>query len=169
MSGADVSTGVAIVGIGCRFPGAPNHAVFWRNLCDGVESIVPISDAGLLAAGVPKSLLADPNYVKASPVLPDIDQFDAGFFELTPHEAALMDPQQRQLLEVAWEAFEDAGHVPGSDGGPVGVFVGAGGSVTSYLADRLPVSSLLPGDTGGIAHLGNDKDFLVHGFPISLA
>ena len=68
-----------------------------------------------------------------------------------------MDPQQRLLFEVAWEAFEDAGYRPG---GPVGVFVGAGGVVSSYLVDRLPFSSELPGDTGGLAHIANDKDFL---------
>ena len=70
-----------------------------------------------------------------------------------------MDPQQRLLLEAAWEAFEDAGHPPGQAGAPVGVFVGSGGVVSSYLVDRLPHSGELPGYTGGIAHIGNDKDF----------
>jgi acyl transferase domain-containing protein/surfactin synthase thioesterase subunit len=152
--------GVAIIGIACRFPGAPNHNAYWRNLCGGAESITRFSEEELAAAGVPSNFLSDPSYVKASPILPDVDLFDAGFFEFTPREAALMDPQQRLLLEVAWEAFEDAGHVPGAAAGPVGVFVGGGGVVTSYLVDRLPASAGLPGDTGSVTHLGNDKDFL---------
>ena len=152
---------VAIVGIACRFPGAADQSAFWRNLCDGVESITPLTDADLLSAGVPAGIAADPTYVKASPVLPDIEQFDAAFFEYSPREAALMDPQQRLLLEVAWEAFEDAGHVPGRGAAQaIGVFVGAGGVVSSYLLDRLRHSAELPGETGSLTHLGNDKDFL---------
>ena len=89
---------------------------------------------------------------------PDIDQFDAAFFEYSPEEARLMDPQQRLLLEVAWEAFEDAGQPVGRRS-PVGVFTGLGGVVSSYLVDRLPFSAELPGYTGSLTHLGNDKDF----------
>jgi acyl transferase domain-containing protein/surfactin synthase thioesterase subunit/acyl carrier protein len=152
---------VAIIGLACRFPGAAEPGAFWRNLCDGVESITPITDAELADAGVPAGIAADSNYVKASPVLPDIAQFDAAFFEYTPREAALMDPQQRLLLEVAWHAFEDAGHVPGAGAAQgSGVFVGAGGIVTSYLLDRLRHSAEMPGETGSLAHLASDKDFL---------
>src|SRR5216683_7378536 len=97
----------------CRFPSAADHWAYWRNLCDGIESVTPLTDDELAAAGVPIELLRDPSYVKAASVLADIDQFDAAFFEYSPAEARLMDPQQRLLLEVAWEAFEDAGHRPG--------------------------------------------------------
>jgi acyl transferase domain-containing protein/surfactin synthase thioesterase subunit len=158
MSG-NSSAGVAIVGIACRFPGAPDHAAYWRNLCDGVESISALSEQDLLSAGVPAALLRDPSYVKAASLLPDIDQFDAAFFEYSPEEARLMDPQQRLLLEVAWEAFEDAGQPLGSPAKPIGVFTGLGGVVSSYLVDRLPFSTDLPGYTGNLTHLGNDKDF----------
>jgi acyl transferase domain-containing protein len=92
-------------------------------------------------------------------LLPDIDQFDAAFFEYSPEEARLMDPQQRLLLEVAWESFEDAGERVGDSARPIGVFTGLGGVVTSYLLDRLPFRADLPGSTGNLAHLGNDKDF----------
>jgi acyl transferase domain-containing protein/surfactin synthase thioesterase subunit len=153
------SAGVAIIGIACRFPGATDHRAYWRNLCDGVESIASFSDDELAAAGVPAELLRDPAYVKAAPILPDIDLFDAAFFEYSPKESCLMDPQQRLLLEVAWEAFEDAGHRPGAGGGPVGVFVGSGGVVSSYLVNRLAFSAELPGETGSLAHMANDKDF----------
>jgi acyl transferase domain-containing protein/surfactin synthase thioesterase subunit len=157
--GANSAAGVAIVGIACRFPGAADHAAFWQNLCDGVESVSALSDEDLLAAGVPAELLRDPSYVKAAAMLPDIDRFDAAFFEYSPQEARLMDPQQRLLLEVAWEAFEDAAQAVGSTARPIGVFTGLGGVVSSYLLDRLPFSADLPGYTGGLSHLGNDKDF----------
>jgi acyl transferase domain-containing protein/surfactin synthase thioesterase subunit/acyl carrier protein len=150
---------IAIIGVACRFPGADDPSAFWTNLCRGVESITFFSDEELLAAGVDPSLLASPSYVKASPVLVDADKFDAAFFGYSPREAAIMDPQQRLFLEVAWEAFEDAGYHPESSGGTVGVFAGGGGVVTSYLAaHRLHPS--FPGQTAGLAHLGNDKDFL---------
>ena len=124
-----------------------------------MESISALSDEELLSAGVPSDLLRDPSYVKAASLLPDIDQFDAAFFEYSPEEARLMDPQQRLLLEVAWEAFEDAGQPLGNPAKPVGVFTGLGGVVSSYLVDRLPFSTDLPGYTGNLTHLGNDKDF----------
>src|SRR5712691_12033369 len=111
----------------CRFPGAANHRAFWRNLCDGIESITALTDAELAAAGVPTELLQDPSYVKAASILADFDQFDAAFFEYSPAEARLMDPQQRLLLEIAWEAFEDAGCRPGGAAVPAGGFVGEGG------------------------------------------
>jgi acyl transferase domain-containing protein/surfactin synthase thioesterase subunit len=159
MIGGNGSAGVAIVGIACRFPGAADPSTFWQNLCEGVESISAPSDEELLSAGVPAELLRNPSYVKAASLLPDIDQFDAGFFEYSPEEARLMDPQQRLLLEVAWETFEDAGEPVGSSARPLGVFTGLGGVVSSYLVDRLPFSADLPGATGNLAHLGNDKDF----------
>jgi acyl transferase domain-containing protein/surfactin synthase thioesterase subunit len=159
MMGGNNSAGVAIVGIACRFPGAGDASAFWQNLCDGVESISALSDEELLSAGVPAELLSDPSYVKAAALLPDSDQFDAAFFEYSPEEARLMDPQQRLLLEVAWESFEDAGERVGDSARPIGVFTGLGGVVTSYLLDRLPFRADLPGSTGNLAHLGNDKDF----------
>jgi acyl transferase domain-containing protein/surfactin synthase thioesterase subunit len=159
MMGGNSSAGVAIVGIACRFPGAADSSTFWRNLCEGVESISPLRDKELLSAGVPAELLRNPCYVKAASLLPDIDQFDAAFFEYSPEEARLMDPQQRLLLEVAWETFEDAGQPIGSSARPIGVFTGLGGVVSSYLVDRLPFSADLPGTTGNLTHLGNDKDF----------
>ena len=159
MTGRNDAGGVAIIGMACRFPGAPDHLTFWQNLCDGVESISTLSDEDLLSAGVPTELLSDPSYVKAASMLPNIDGFDAEFFEYSPQEARLMDPQQRLLLEVAWEAFEDAGQRVGHSSQPIGVFTGLGGAVSSYLVDRLPFSADLPGFTGSLAHLGNDKDF----------
>src|SRR5215470_8418092 len=150
---------IAIIGMACRFPGADNPSAFWNNLCQGIESITFFSDEELRASGIESTLLRNPHYVKAAPVLHDVDKFDAAFFAYSPAEATLMDPQHRLLLEVAWEAFEDAGYHPTSYEGVVGVFAGAGGVVTSYLVAHQDHMAL-PGSTGGLPHLGNDKDFL---------
>ncbi|HLB13365.1 MAG TPA: type I polyketide synthase, partial [Burkholderiales bacterium] len=150
---------IAIIGMACRLPGASTPTEFWNNLCRGVESIAQFSDEELRQAGVPDALLQDPRYVKAGPVLRDIESFDAGFFEYSPREAALMDPQQRLFLEVTWEAFEDAGYAPDSGDGVVGVFAGGGGVVTSYLVAQQG-NPAFAGQTASLPHLGNDKDFL---------
>src|ERR1700735_3649605 len=97
MTGGSNSGGVAIVGIACRFPGAGDHRGFWRNLREGVESITALTDDELIAAGTSAESLRDPSYVKATPLLPDCDLFDAAFFEYSPQEARLMDPQRRLL------------------------------------------------------------------------
>nr|UXE44357.1 phthiocerol synthesis polyketide synthase type I PpsE [uncultured bacterium] len=159
MTSTSAMSGIAVIGIGCRLPGASDHRAYWKNLCAGIESITTLSDHQLAVSRVPSELMRDPSYVKAVSLLPDSDCFDAPFFEYSPQEARLMDPQHRLLLEVAWTAFEDAGYRIGEHPAHVGVFVGLGGVVSSYLLDRLPFSRDLPGYTGGIAHLGNDKDF----------
>ena len=110
---------IAIIGIGCRFPGADGPAAFWRLLCDGVDAITEIPperwDAHALG----------PTATRWGGFLDQVDQFDPQFFGISPREAARMDPQQRLLLEVAWEALEDAGQVPERlAGSRTGVFVG---------------------------------------------
>ena len=154
------SKGIAIIGMACRFPGANDIATFWENLCRGVESITHFSREELLREGVEAALLDDPNYVRASPILEGFDLFDAAFFGYSAREAQFMEPQQRLLHEVAWEAFEDAGYHPETAEGPTGVFASAGGVVTSYLVAQQRRHSSLPGATGSMQHIGNDKDFL---------
>ena len=129
---------IAIVGMAGRFPGAKNLDEFWENLCNGVESISFLSDEELKAAGVTTAELSSPNYVRAAPVLQDIELFDADFFGYSPLEAKAMDPQQRFLLECVWEALEHAGYDPAKHREPIGVFVGARMSsyVVGLYADR---------------------------------
>ena len=118
---------VAIVGMGCRFPGrADNPQAFWELLKSGTDAIteVPRSrwDVDALYDADPDA--AGKMYTRFGGFLEDIDQFDAQFFGVSPVDAMNMDPQQRLLLEVAWEAFEDAGIVP--DHAPrTGVYVGS--------------------------------------------
>ena len=150
---------IAIIGMSGRFPGASTLDEFWENLQAGVESIATFSDEELRAAGIPEQLLSHPRYVKSSGVLDDIDYFDARFFEYSPREAELMDPQHRLFLEAAWHALENAGYDPLSYPHAIGVY--AGMSISSYLANNLltrqGASDLLDVYQMLIA---NDKDFL---------
>ncbi|MBS2032792.1 MAG: amino acid adenylation domain-containing protein [Deltaproteobacteria bacterium] len=114
---------IAIVGMAGRFPGASSVAELWKNLCDGVESIRRFSDSDL-DASIPAALRSDPSYVKARGVIDGAELFDAAFFGIQPKDAAILDPQQRVLLEIAWEAMEHAGYVPSRIRGAVGVFAG---------------------------------------------
>ncbi|MCF6439124.1 type I polyketide synthase [Pseudoalteromonas luteoviolacea] len=144
---------IAIIGMSCRFPGAPNIKTFWENLREGKESVSFFSDQELLDAGVDPDLLAMPNYVKASPTPFDVDMFDADFFGFAPKEAQIMDPQQRIFLECAWEALEDAGFKAGETEEVVGVYAGA--ALNSYFFDHLT-----PEDVGLAGLAGNEKDYL---------
>jgi len=135
MSASGDETDVAIIGMAGRFPGAATTAELWRNLREGVESVRPLSDEELRAAGVAAADLTDPQLVKAIAMPEGIDRFDAGFFGYSHREAELLDPQQRLLLECAWEALEDAGYGGEAHPGPTGVFAGA--STSTYLLYHL--------------------------------
>ncbi|MBE9080311.1 SDR family NAD(P)-dependent oxidoreductase, partial [Romeria aff. gracilis LEGE 07310] len=161
---------IAVVGMACRFPGANSLDEFWQNLCAGVESIATLSDAEILAAGVNPSLLKNPDYVRASPILDQVDAFDADFFGYQPKEAELIDPQQRLLLECAWESLEHAGYDPLSYPGDIGLYAGA--SMNTYLLNQVYPQrhQLDPNDPMGVVNLSsmggfqmtvaNDKDYL---------
>ncbi|AKT41248.1 type I polyketide synthase [Chondromyces crocatus] len=119
---------VAIVGIACRFPGAPSPEAFWRLLRDGVDAITETPrdrwdaddffDADRAASGKMNT--------RRGGFLDRIDGFDPAFFGISPREAAAMDPQQRLMLELSWEALEDAGIVAARlKGSRTGVFFGS--------------------------------------------
>jgi phthiocerol/phenolphthiocerol synthesis type-I polyketide synthase E len=153
-----VSYDIAIIGMAGRFPCAENPEAFWEKIRGGVNCITYFDDDELRRHGVDERVLEDPNYVRAAPVLRDVDLFDAQFFALTPREAELMDPQQRLFLECCWEAFEDAGYDPTGSPGFVGLFAGA--RTDTYLANLLTHRDLM--DSVGMFHLGlgNDLAFL---------
>jgi len=129
------SLAVAVIGMSLRFPGAKNPDEFWQNLINGVESIKFFTDDELLKEGVDPTLLKDPNYVKAAPVLDDVEYFDASFFNFSPGEANILDPQRRLFLECGWEVFENAGYDPSNIEDSVGVYAGAG--INLYLLNNL--------------------------------
>ena len=159
-------TGIAIIGMSGRFPGARSVAEFWENLRAGRETVSHFSEAELeYSAATPEELAAGVQFVRARGVLADVDLFDAEFFGIHPKEAELMDPQHRVFLECAWEALEDAGTDPEQFAGLIGVF--ASSSINSYLLynlcrDRAFAAQFAGGyQVGGYATmLGNDKDFL---------
>ncbi len=123
---------IAVIGMGCRFPGgASDPAAFWQLLRDGVDAVgeVPSDrwDVDALYDQDPET--PGKMNTRWAAFLEGVDQFDPGFFGISPREAASMDPQQRLLLEVAWEALEYAGLPPERlSGSPSGVFVGVCGN-----------------------------------------
>lgn len=151
---------IAIVGMAGRFPAARTPAELWKLLADGREATQWLTDEELRAAGVAEDELADPNYVRASLVLPDMEMFDAEFFGFSKRDAAILDPQHRHFTECAWEALEDAGHPPENFDGAIGVFAGCG--MQAYLPYNLLTNPELRKSVGLflLRHTGNDKDFL---------
>ncbi|NEP08925.1 MAG: alpha/beta fold hydrolase [Symploca sp. SIO2C1] len=118
---------IAIIGIGCRLPGAKNPQAFWQLLRDGVDAITEVP-ANRWHQEVQKPI---PQW---GGFLEQVDQFDPQFFGITPREAQSMDPQQRLLLEVSWEALENAGIAAEKlAGSETGVFIG----ISSYDYSRL--------------------------------
>ncbi len=153
-------TDIAIVGMAAHLPGAGDIAAYWQNLSEGIESIQVLTEERLLAAGESPANMRRPNYVAAAAVLDGFEQFDADFFGFSPKEAAILDPQHRQFLEVAWEALENAGHPPENFAGPIGVYAGCG--MGSYFYFNICSNRDLVDQTGMflLRHTGNDKDFL---------
>lgn len=151
---------VAVVGMAGRFPAASSVGELWQLLDQEREATRWLTDDELLGAGVSAGTLSDPAYVRAGLVLPDMEMFDAEFFGFSPREAAILDPQHRHFIECAWEALEDAGHLPERFAGSIGVFAGCG--MQAYLAYNLLTNPELLESVGLflLRHTGNDKDFL---------
>jgi phthiocerol/phenolphthiocerol synthesis type-I polyketide synthase E len=149
---------VAIVGAAGRFPGARGLDEYWENLVAGRETIRRFGRDELIAAGADPDLVDHPSYVPVKPTVGDVDLFDASFFNYSPREAEVIDPQGRMLLELAVEALGDAGYDPQTYEGLVGVF--AGGRLSSYMLQvyRNPEAVARSGDFG--IQIGGDKDYL---------
>jgi acyl transferase domain-containing protein len=111
----------------CRLPGANGLDAYWRLLTDGVDAIIDVPAERFDVDALYDPAPAVPGRVVSrwGGFLDQVDRFDAAFFGISPREASRMDPQQRVLLEVAWEALEDGGQAPdGLMGSDTGVFVG---------------------------------------------
>ncbi|MBN1185861.1 MAG: amino acid adenylation domain-containing protein [Bacteroidales bacterium] len=122
--------GIAIIGMSCRFPGANNIVEYWNNLLQNKESIHLFTDDELKDFEYDfENIKNKSNYVKAKGIIEDIDKWDAGFFNTTPRDAEIMDPQLRLWLSNTWHAFEDAGIDPYNFNGNIGVYAG---SISNY-------------------------------------
>ncbi|WP_342110353.1 SDR family NAD(P)-dependent oxidoreductase [Methylobacterium sp. SI9] len=121
-------TDIAIVGRACRLPGAPSVDGLWSLLSEGrcAVSKVPADRFSLERFAHPRAHERGKSYTWAAGIIDDVWSFDPAVFGISPREAEQMDPQQRMLLELTWEALEDAGLRPSSVAGSnIGVFVGA--------------------------------------------
>ena len=132
---------IAVVGISCRLPHAPDPEAYWRLLESGRSAISELSGE--------RRRLADLEPGEEEPgiafggFLEGVDRFDPAFFGISPREAAAMDPQQRLALELAWEALEDGGIPAGAiRGEAAGVFLGAIAGDYASLADRLGAGAI---------------------------
>jgi amino acid adenylation domain-containing protein len=150
---------IAIIGMAGRFPGAADVDSFWKNIKNGVESIVFAEADELIEAGLDEDFVAHPSFVPCrGGLLEDKEYFDALFFGYTPREAEVMDPQVRVLHEVAWHALENAGYDSFSYAGTIGVFAGASSNFHWHAL------SVMSGKSGDLGHFTasqlTDKDFL---------
>jgi myxalamid-type polyketide synthase MxaB len=152
---------IAIIGIGCRFPGGANNPdQYWQLLKEGRDAVVEMAatrrwdmdtyyDADLEAPGKMS--------VRHGGFLDQVDKFDAQFFGISPREAAVLDPQQRLLLEVSWEALENAGIVPSSlHNSATGVYVGITTSEYEKLCLQSDIS--MQTDNTHVAYMGTGND-----------
>ena len=148
----NVAEPVAIIGMGCHYPGAvETPAAFWQQLVAGFDGI--IDWPAKRVADLPHAHLAGERvtrYTQRGGFLAQVDEFDPAFFGLSPREVLVMDPAHRLLLEIAWQALEDANLVPAQlFNQEVGVFVGGGTS--GYLHDAPPPEADLYALTGNAA------------------
>ncbi|MEO3810450.1 beta-ketoacyl synthase N-terminal-like domain-containing protein, partial [Sphaerisporangium sp. B11E5] len=120
-----VSRPIAVIGVACRLPGAPDPSALWRLLDDGRDAIREVPEGRGSSAALAGIAEENPG-VRYGGYLDDIAGFDPEFFGIAPREAAATDPQQRLVLELSWEVLEDAGLVPATlRDTATGVFVGS--------------------------------------------
>ncbi|WP_186060051.1 SDR family NAD(P)-dependent oxidoreductase [Burkholderia gladioli] len=155
---------VAIIGMSARLPGADDLDAFWRNLREGRNTIAPLPMSRY--RGAYREQMEQADFPHRAGVLHDIDRFDAAFFQISPAEAELMDPQHRLFLEAAWAAVEHAGYRASRLPEATGVYVGVSGNdyATLLAAHGVPTEAYT---ATGTAHsmLANRVSFFldVHG------
>ncbi|WP_291440741.1 non-ribosomal peptide synthetase [Desulfovibrio sp.] len=149
---------IAVIGASGRFPKAGTLEDFWAALRDGKNCTDTVSLEALKSSGVTDAELDAEGYVTAMGRLDGVMEFDAGFFGLSAHDAALIDPQQRKFIECSYEALEEAGYAFDSPDRRIGVYASA--SHSSYLP-----SAILGAGTARVTEalqmaIGNDRDYL---------
>ncbi|QDV70563.1 Polyketide synthase PksN [Rosistilla carotiformis] len=136
---------IAVIGMGCRFPGADGLDAFWNLLSDGKCAIgrVPSDRWDAEAFTSPQPKVPGKMITDRAGFIDEVDQFDSRFFEITRREASSLDPQHRLLLETAWRTLEHAGiPVESTAGGRHGVFVGICSSDYLALLNKTDLSTI---------------------------
>ena len=163
----NVPSPIAIVGIGCRFPGARGAAELWENLVQGRETVETLDEQTLRANELDyEAIRGDAEFVARAGMLEGVEDWDHAFFGVTPRQASLMDPQHRLWLECAWDAMEDGCLDPSRFAGNVGVFTGIGARGNYLMANIVPDRRYLDvyvrnGDVDVYeTQLFNDRDYV---------
>ena len=136
---------IAIIAVACRFPGSPDPDAYWEVLSGGVDAIREIPDDRFDVEEFydPDRQTPGKMYTRSGGYLDSVDKFDPEFFGISPREAVWMDPQQRLMLEIAWEGLERAGYSPASlRGSRTGVFVGVAANEYSHLLSHGSLENL---------------------------
>ena len=145
-SGWNAEQGIAVVGMACRFPGAPDLPAFVRELEAGRDAVTDGRPDGAPGAGPAAASINGNGAYGRGGFVTAIDRFDARFFGIRPIEARLMDPRQRMLLETSWQALEDAGiDPPRLRGSRTGVYIGIAAS---------EYRDLMTSSRDGVSYLG---------------
>ncbi len=138
---------IAIVAVSCRFPGAPDPEAFWEVLSGGVDAIreVPEDRFDIDEFYDPDPDAPGKTYTRFGGFLDGIDGFDPEFFGISPREAVWIEPQQRLMLEMAWEGLERAGYAPAAlRGSRTGVFVGVAANEYAHLLSSESIDKIEP-------------------------
>ena len=136
---------IAIIGVACRFPGSPDPDAYWQVLSGGIDAIreIPEDRFDIDQFYDPDQQTPGKIYTRSGGYLDRVDEFDPEFFGISPREAVWIDPQQRLMLEIAWEGLERAGYGPATlRGSRTGVFVGVAANEYSLLLSGDSVESL---------------------------
>lgn len=151
--------GIAVIGMAGKFPGCETIQEYWEKITKGEELLTRFSEEELKTKGVEEELLQNKLHVKANGLINSAETFDASFFNMTPREADLTDPQHRKFLEICYEALENSGTSPDKYAGSIGVFAGC--SMNNYLLKNLFQYPELLESIGEFQTIvNNDKDFL---------
>lgn len=145
LAGAATDEPIAIIAVACRFPGSPDPDAYWDVLSHGVDAIreIPEDRFDIDEYYDPDQQTPGKIYTRSGGYLESVDEFDPEFFGISPREALWIDPQQRLMLEIAWEGLERAGYAPSSlRGTRTGVFVGVAANEYSLLLSNDSVEGL---------------------------
>ncbi len=150
---------IAIIGMSCRFPDADTVDAYWNNIISGHESIQDFTDEDIRSSNFNRQRHESENLIKTGVLLNGIKNFDADFFEMTPREAELLDPQQRLLMECVQHALDDAGYGNSDNDNRTGVYVTV--SDSRYLVERLIENPSMLSTYGDLSlRLASSKDWV---------